>query len=98
MKYTLIPGKHFLRMANKLTQGNSKLQNNLRDSLRTLEDDPRNKKLHTHKVLASYDKKQAFASRVTGDIRILWRFDSQSVRIIDLIDLGGHSGKNKVYI
>ncbi len=39
----------------------------------------------------------AFSSRVNSDLRIIWDYSNNIPQVLDLIDIGGHSGKNKVY-
>jgi len=39
----------------------------------------------------------AFSSKVTGDLRIIWNFNEDQIQVIDLLDIGGHSGNGKVY-
>ena len=62
-----------------------------------MKSDPYAKTLKTHKAIAKIDGRQAMSSYVTDDIRIIWRFYGDKCEIIDLIDIGGHSGKGKVY-
>lgn len=43
-----------------------------------------------------------FSSRVTGNLRIIWRYAEKEgslkeLQIISLVDVGGHSGAKKVY-
>ncbi len=52
--------------------------------------------LKTHKVNSRLFG-NAFSSRVTGDIRIIWKFDDNKTLTLLLMDLGGHSGRGKVY-
>ena len=56
--------------------------------------DPYSPKLETHIVNTSYGAR-TYTSRVSGDIRILWRFEDGN--IILLLTVGGHSGSSKVY-
>ena len=50
--------------------------------------------LKTHQVTTS-KYGGAYSTRVTGDIRILWELQKKD---IDIIAIGGHSGKYTVYI
>lgn len=61
-----------------------------------LERDPTARTLRSHKVLDS-DGKPAFSSYVTGDLRIIWRYAEDELDVLDLTDVGGHSGSKKVY-
>jgi mRNA-degrading endonuclease YafQ of YafQ-DinJ toxin-antitoxin module len=61
-----------------------------------LQNDPFYPGLKTHKV-SSRLFGNTYSSRVTGDIRIIWKFDENKTLTLLLLDLGGHSGRNKVY-
>ena len=37
------------------------------------------------------------SSWATGDIRIVWDFDKKAKLMILVLDIGKHSGKNKIY-
>ncbi len=52
--------------------------------------------LKTHKVNSKI-KKGVFSSRISGDIRIIWEFSETKVEVLDLLDIGGHSGSKGVY-
>ena len=95
--HKLNPTNHFLRKAKKLAGKNSRLRTCVEKTLSLLESDPFSKKLKTHKGVAEYDGKIAYSAFVTKDIRILWRFSSVGFELLDIIDIGGHSGKGKVY-
>lgn len=53
-------------------------------------------KFKTHKVNLN-DFGQCFSSRVDGDLRLIWDFDSQEKIRILVFDIGGHSGSKGVY-
>lgn len=55
----------------------------------------RNSNLRTHTVNSKLYK-EAYPSRVTKDIRIIWIFDGERNGIM-LLSIGGHSGSAKVY-
>ncbi len=65
-------------------------------ALKRLELDPLMPALRSHKV-RDRNNRIVFSSRVTGDLRILWDYRDAEAHVIDLLDLGGHSGKRKVY-
>ncbi len=89
---------HFKRRYKKLIKRDTQLEDKLRDKLNRLAENPKDPILKSHKVIASYDLMPAMSSAVTGDLRIIWRYaEDGSVDVIDLVDLGGHSGSNKVY-
>jgi len=39
----------------------------------------------------------AYSSRLTNDLRIIWNFENGKTKVLDVFDIGGHSGKSKVY-
>ncbi len=62
----------------------------------SLEKNPFELKLKTHKVQSKVVYK-AWSSRISGDLRVIWDFNQDKIGVINLLDIGGHSGKNKVY-
>ena len=94
--YILYPSDKFRRKVRKLIKNNFLLNIKLQKTLVLLEKDPFYSSLQSHRVIAiQYGICQS--SRVTGDIRILWRQNKEEVQVLDILDIGGHSGKNKVY-
>lgn len=51
--------------------------------------------LKTHKVSTKIWG-TAYSSRVTNDLRVIWKFDKDKITIM-FLQIGGHSGKNSVY-
>lgn len=86
----------FTRRYARLVRKNRQLEPQIDEVLDRLAADPRDPKLSSHKVTA-WDRESAFSSTVTGDLRIIWRYAETGAEVIDLIDLGGHSGAKKVY-
>jgi mRNA-degrading endonuclease YafQ of YafQ-DinJ toxin-antitoxin module len=41
--------------------------------------------------------KGVYSSSISGDLRIIWEFSENEINIIDLLDIGGHSGSKSVY-
>jgi mRNA-degrading endonuclease YafQ of YafQ-DinJ toxin-antitoxin module len=95
--YALQPRVHFLRKSKKVMRRNVSLRSKIDTVLALMITDPFAEKLQTHKVQSRYDDGIAFSSRVSKDMRIIWRFTDGVCTIIDLIDIGGHSGSKKVY-
>lgn len=80
----------------KVVGNNEELNKKLKNTLQKLALNPTNPSLHSHKVdTLAYG--QRWSSSVTGDIRIIWDYDSENRLIILLLDIGGHSGTHKVY-
>jgi mRNA-degrading endonuclease YafQ of YafQ-DinJ toxin-antitoxin module len=57
-----------------------------------LAEDPFTSESNTHKV-RDIDGDPALASWVTGDLRVIWDFSDEEEYALDLLDIGGHSGK-----
>jgi mRNA-degrading endonuclease YafQ of YafQ-DinJ toxin-antitoxin module len=90
--YRLIFSGYFKKKLSKLIKYNPKISNKIESTLVFLSQNPLEPKLRSHKV-GSY-----WSSRVTGDIRIIWIYgDDKQVQILELLDIGGHSGNNSVY-
>lgn len=94
--YQLAPSRYFLKKSKKFVKNNRRHQQKLEHTLKTLSQNPFSLSLKTHRVSHKITGK-AFSSWVTGEIRVIWDFTKDNQPIILLIDLGGHSGKNKIY-
>jgi mRNA-degrading endonuclease YafQ of YafQ-DinJ toxin-antitoxin module len=96
--------KHHIRYSGyfrgsytKVTKGNKEIKKRVAKVIDLLQEDPFYPSLKTHKVNTRIHGVR-YSSMVTGDIRLIWDFDTDDrVRII-VINIGGHSGKNKVYL
>jgi mRNA-degrading endonuclease YafQ of YafQ-DinJ toxin-antitoxin module len=88
---------HFTRKLKKLTKHNKNLAEDVNNTISILRYNPFAPILSSHQVNSLVDGQRHFSCRVTGDIRIIWDFAEKHVNLIGLIDLGGHTGKNKVY-
>ena len=64
--------------------------------LEQLKEDPFYSSLQSHKVNTS-NFGRCWSSWVTGDTRIIWDLDENNNLIILLLDIGKHSGSEKVY-
>ena len=87
--------KNFERKSSKLFKKDKSLRKRFYKTLRKILDNPFYKGLRTHKVNTP-KWGQAYSSKVTGDIRILWDFKGNDL-IILIIDIGGHEGSTGVY-
>lgn len=87
---------YFIKKVNKLVNKNIKLAEKIDKTIQSLAKDPRDSTLKSHKVII-HNLGEVFSSRVTGDIRILWDYSDSNINIIDLLDIGGHSGNTSVY-
>jgi mRNA-degrading endonuclease YafQ of YafQ-DinJ toxin-antitoxin module len=95
-RYGLVPTKYYSKKFKKLVQNNTSLLTQAINVYNLLMENPFHIKLRTHKVNSKIGQK-CYNSSITGDIRIIWNFDEDKIQIIDLLDIGGHSGKNGVY-
>lgn len=96
MKYELLPNKYFSKKLRKLVKKNPELIQTINKVQKIMVEDPFDKKLGTHKVDARMAK-NCYSSAVTGDIRIIWDFNEDQIYVLDLFDVGGHDGINRVY-
>ena len=79
------------------TKNNTLLKKRIDKALLLLARDPQHPSLHSHKAVSKRFGER-WSSMVTGDVRILWDFSPEKgVKVLDVLDLGSHSGKKKVY-
>jgi len=86
----------FLKKEEKFIKNNFKLQKAIDKTIDLLSIDPMSPFLKSHKVIRKNGEK-AFSSRVNSDFRIIWDYQFKQPQILDIIDIGGHSGNGKVY-
>lgn len=84
----------FAKARDRLITRDSQFAKKLKHTLQLLANDPKHTSLNSHKVNTIHEGIR-WSSWVTDDIRVIWDYGEQLVLI--LIDLGGHSGKYKVY-
>ncbi len=94
--YKLNPSKKFERKSKKLLKQNILLQKKIFAFFEIFTINPFYSSLKTHKV-NDINNDTNYSSRLTGDLRIIWNFNNGTAEILDLIDIGGHSGADKVY-
>lgn len=94
--FALKPKPRFRRKLRKLLKKDPALSERVQVVLNKLKDDPRNPSLGSHKV-STWDSKPAFSVEVTGDLRVTWRYSQGEENVLELVDIGGHSGSKKVY-
>ena len=88
--FKIIKSKYFDKKAKKLTKNNHKLALKIAGVVDNLQQDPLLPSLGSHKVNTPKFG-QCFSSRVTGDLRIIWRYDIDNrLEILELLDLGSH--------
>jgi mRNA-degrading endonuclease YafQ of YafQ-DinJ toxin-antitoxin module len=86
--------RRFFRKYDKLVGRNSQLEKEYAKCLTHLVQDPFYPGLKTHRVNIT-NLGLVYSSRVTGDIRILWKFLGRDTILI--LTTGGHEGKTSVY-
>lgn len=95
--YTFNYKERFLKRLAKMLKKDRSIKSKIEKSLDILEKNPFYPSLKVHKVTLKYDGKEAFSIFVSGDIRIAWRFNQNSLEILDIEDIGAHSGKFQIY-
>ena len=86
----------FISHKEKVVGDDEVLNKRLKTALQKLATNPLFPSLRSHKVTTP-DYGERWSSWVTGDIRIIWDYDKEKRLLILLLDIGGHSGKHKVY-
>ena len=94
--YQLKFEQQFYKTFSKLTKKDHALKKRIIKTLDQLRQNPRYSSLKSHKVETRHYGVR-WSSSVTGDIRIIWDFDEHQNLSILILDVGGHSGKHKVY-
>ena len=86
--YELQPAPSFTRDVKKFKRQKSIIKQ-LRQVLEKMIEDPFENSLRTHQVNIPFIGK-VWSSRVTGDLRIIWEFDSKNKLVIIIIRFQGH--------
>ena len=94
--YSFVFSAKFERKSIKLFAKDKNLSWAIDTTLEYMESDPFQKTLKTHKVV-NKNWNICYSSRVNWDIRIIWDFSEKWPRILYILDIWWHSGKNKVY-
>lgn len=96
MSYILRFTKAYENKYQKITKRDIKLKNKIIKVHQLLSLDPHNPVLQSHKVNA-VNYGLSWSSRISGDIRVVWKYDSSKNLVILVLMLGFHSGNDKVY-
>ncbi len=94
--YKIKQSKSFTKSLRKLVKLHRINSDQINYIFFLLAKDPFAASLKTHKVNSKNHGMQ-YSSRVDGDLRLIWNFDSENNLVIIIADIGGHSGFNKVY-
>jgi mRNA-degrading endonuclease YafQ of YafQ-DinJ toxin-antitoxin module len=89
--------KDFEKIYLKLTKSNFRLQKQFAKVLDLISEDPFYNSLKTHKV-DTKKYQNVYSSSVSGDVRIIWKFDDRGDLVILILETGTHSGASQVYI
>ena len=92
----ILESRAYEKKVEKLIKGNYLLKSKIDKAKDLLLIDPFCIPLKTHKVI-TVKNAEKYSSYVTGNLRIIWRFEKDNNTIIFLVTIGGHSGKDKVY-
>lgn len=94
--FTLIFTKNFDETYTAIIKNNKEIEKKVRKALHFLSQDPFYPSLKTHRAnTKNYGEK--WSSWATGDIRIVWDYDTENRLVIILLDIGKHSGSHKAY-
>lgn len=94
--YSIEPTKRFRASYKKIVRKDKKMSKRIQKVVDLLQFNPYYPSLKTHKVQTrSYGER--YSSWITGDTRLIWDYDENNRLILLLLDIGGHSGKNRVY-
>ncbi len=94
--YRIVLTLTFVKQFKKITKKIPELQAKVLRQLHILSKNPKYPSLNSH-LVETRNMGQRWSSRVTGDIRIIWDYSEKRKLTINAIDIGGHSGKRKVY-
>lgn len=94
--FILIFTKNFEETYTKIIKGNPEIEQKIRKALHFLQQDPHYPSLKTHRT-NTQNHGEKWSSWVTGDIRMIWDYDTKERLVIILLDLGRHSGSQKAY-
>lgn len=87
---------YFKHKYDRITTKNVLLKKKTEKTLLLLSKNPLHNSLKTHKV-ESKKFEVKFSSIVSGDIRVIWDYGEKGLSVLDILDMGGHSGGGKVY-
>ncbi len=94
--FTLKITATFAATRKKLAGENETLNKRIKVTLQKIAQNPAHPSLQSHKVnTRNYGIR--WSSWVTGNLRIIWDYDTEQRLVIILLDIGAHSGGDKVY-
>ena len=94
--FTLKITATFAATREKIARNNETLNKRIKTALQKLALNPAHPSLQSHKVnTRNYGIR--WSSWVTGDLRIIWDYDGEQRLVLIVLDIGTHSGADKVY-
>ena len=99
---TVYGGAHLFKFNTAVKMGEFALKSFLENAAdvnefaKALELNPKEPSLKSNKVKTPKNN-LSFSSRIKGDIRLIWNYSKNEVYVLDLLDTGGHSGKDQFY-
>ena len=94
--FTLKITATFAITREKLAGSNEALNKRIKTTLQKLALNPAHPSLQSHKVnTRNYGIR--WSSWVTGNLRIIWDYDGEQRLVLIVLDIGTHSGADKVY-
>lgn len=94
--FTLKITATFASTREKIVGNNEALNKRIKVTLQKLALNPAHPSLQSHKV-NTRNFGVRWSSWVTGDLRIIWDYDAEQRLVLILLDIGTHSGADKVY-
>ena len=94
--FTLKITATFAATREKIAGDNETLNKRIKVTLQKLALNPAHPSLQSHKVnTRNYGIR--WSSWVTGDFRIIWDYDGEQRLVLIVLDIGTHSGADKLY-
>lgn len=94
--FLLVVTEPFKDTQEKIIGNDEVLKKRLKTTLQKLSLNPTHPSLNSHKVnTPNYGVR--WSSWVTGDIRIIWDYDTEERLVILLLDIGKHTDTHKAY-
>ncbi|MEI6221375.1 MAG: hypothetical protein WCP97_01280 [bacterium] len=87
--YTIRQSGSFKKKLKKIVRKDIRIKEVLLSKIQLLRLNPKDKILRSHKVTSSKFG-EVFSSYITGNIRLIWKYDENDRIVLCLLDIGGH--------
>lgn len=94
--YSVISLPKYDEAYKKLVKGDREKEKRAKKAVKLMRIDPFYPSLKSHKVITKHFRK-CWSSWITGDLRIIWNFDTDNRISIYLLTIAVHSGTHKEY-